>query len=118
MVSVRERQYIKQNVTKEWLQKNGFFYCKEFSFDDEDAVYSYRFPIIKYKKFTTVEGVIYVSLENGEISLSVKDVPNGCDYRPFFYNEYGNCKPILDKINKSFIKEFNKLGIVENKDEK
>ncbi len=39
-----QTEYIKKNMTKEWLLSNGFYYNRLFS-DDEAEVYTYRFPV-------------------------------------------------------------------------
>lgn len=114
MVSVRDRKYIKRNVTKEWLKKHKMIYC----FDTEETIYNYCFPIIKYKKTTILEGIVCINISDGSILLYVRDLQNNSDYNPFYGAAYGNYKPILEKINKSFIKEFKKLGIEEDNDGK
>ena len=52
MDRITDVTYTKPNVTKQWLLSNNFRYNTRLS-DEESDVYTYRFPVYKYEKFTT-----------------------------------------------------------------
>ena len=72
-------------VTKEILRDNNFRYM--------DGYYSYRFPVLKYKKDATLWCNIYVNLEHNCCGFTVTD-SNFNTYPAFFNREYGKNKAV------------------------
>ena len=106
--------YIKQNVTKQWLLSNNFRYNTRLS-DDESEVYSYRFPVYKYEKFTTLECELSIILGENEVRINVYDYGTSDRYAPFYYCEYGNFDKMLETIWSNIHKQLKRLGIIKNK---
>ena len=50
MSDLVENMYIKENVSKEWLQSNGFRRNRIFS-NNEIDLYTYRFPVYRYGQY-------------------------------------------------------------------
>lgn len=105
-------EYFKDNMTKEWLIKNGFKYCKAFS-DYNTDTYIKRFTVYKYNNKTNVlEGELRVILGDNRILLNVFNADNGIEkYAPFYYSGYGNHKEMLKIIWKNFHEELTKLKV-------
>ena len=59
MDRLSSNQYYKLNLSKEWLISNNFRYNSMLS-DDEEDVYTYRFPVHKNGGFTILECEISV----------------------------------------------------------
>ncbi len=97
-------------MTKEWLLSNGFYYNRLFS-DDETEVYTYRFPVYKYNKFTVLECELKVILGNDVINVNVYDYGTNDKYAPFYYCEYGNYDSVLKEIYKRINKKRKDLKI-------
>ncbi len=97
-------------MTKEWLLSNGFYYNRLFS-DDETEVYTYRFPVYKYNKFTVLECELKVILGNDVINVNVYDYNTHDKYAPFYYYEYGNYDKILKEISEKIENALNKLKV-------
>ena len=111
MNSVRENKYYKKNPTRTWLINNNFKYSRIFS-DDEQTIYTHRFPVHKYGGFVTLECEIQMDVSNGRIiDINVYDCGSRSIYAPFYYLEYGNYTTILNSINNKILAKFNKLGI-------
>lgn len=90
-------------LTKEQLIKNDFKYI--------DGCYSYRFPVYKYEKETTLWGIFIINLDAKSCDITV--VNNSYNTYPAFHNRtYGSnnneiIKAIDNKINiqiNSFLK--------------
>lgn len=103
-------EYIKHNVTQEWLKLNGFRYNKIFS-DDGDEAYTYRFPVYKYGDFVTLECEIIILKQSGETKINVYDYNTRNKYAPFYNCEYGNYDNMLNKIKGRIEKELDRLNI-------
>jgi hypothetical protein len=84
-------QYKPHNeVTKEILRDNNFRYM--------DGYYSYRFPVLKYKKDTTLWCNIYINLEHKCCGFTVNDT-NFNTYPAFFNREYGGTNhQVVEKV--------------------
>lgn len=102
--------YIKPNATKQWLLSHGFRYNRQLS-DDDSEVYTYRFPVYKYEKFTTLEGEFYIVLGDDEVKINVYDYGTSDRYAPFYYCEYGNYDAILRIIWRNIEKQLNNFEI-------
>ncbi|MBD5485733.1 MAG: hypothetical protein HDR18_09525 [Lachnospiraceae bacterium] len=98
MGNITKTKYRKKNMTKDWLLANGFRYSRLLS-DDEAEVYTYRFPVYKYNKFTVLECEFKVALGEEIISVNVYDYNTNDKYAPFYYCEYGNYDNMLKEIN-------------------
>lgn len=92
-----QNKYYKQNISKEWLTSNGFKYRKSLS-DEETNIYTYRFPVFKYKRMTVLECELNISLEDGEVKLNVFDYGTNDKFAAFYYCEYGNYDKMLQII--------------------
>lgn len=103
-----DKKYYIKDFSKKHLLEVGF----NCVFSDEDKNYFiYRFPIIKSYKRTTIEGVILINSDSGEIILDVIDTNNNNLYTPFYIIEYGRYDTILKNINNEINKTLRKLGI-------
>lgn len=92
-----QNKYYKQNISKECLTSNGFKYRKSLS-DEETNIYTYRFPVFKYKRMTVLECELNISLEDGEVKLNVFDYGTNDKFAAFYYCEYGNYDKMLQII--------------------
>ena len=90
-------------VTKEMLRENNFKYM--------DGYYSYRFPVLKYKKDATLWCSIYVNLEHNCCGFTVTDSEFNT-YPAFYRREYGR-NIAVEKAEKKIEEQFNIL--VKNK---
>ena len=75
-------------VTKELLRDNNFKYM--------DGYYSYRFPVLKYKKDPTLWCNIYINVEHNCCGFSVTDSDFNT-YAAFFNREYGGINKAVEK---------------------
>lgn len=109
--------YIKPNATKQWLLSNNFRYNRLLS-DEESEVYTYRFPVHKYERFTTLECELSIILGEDTVKINVYDYGTSDRYAPFYYCEYGNCHKMLEIIWKNINKQLALLEISkkENKE--
>lgn len=112
MDKLAKTTYIKKNVTKQWLKSHGFRYNHILSYGEDD-VYSYRFPVYKYGKFTTLECEISIILGEDEIRINVYDYGTSDIYAPFYYCEYGNYDKILKVVWKNIQKQLDILKITK-----
>ena len=115
MGNITKTKYRKKNITREWLLSNGFHYNRLLS-DDESDVYTYRFPVHKYNKFTILECELKVVLGEEIISVNVYDYNTNDKYAPFYYCEYGNYDSMLKEINGKIESVLKKLKIYGGKD--
>lgn len=75
-------------VTKENLIENNFRHM--------DGYYSYRFPVLKYKKDATLWCNIYVDLDHKSCGLTVVDANNNI-YPAYFNRKYGGINKAVEK---------------------
>lgn len=105
MKRLLDNKWICKNVDFTYLTNHG---CKYYTFDD---VYICRFPIDKYKNFTTLVGKIAI-FSDGEVFLDVF-TEDGSFYSQF-YNPTNSCfENCLNKINRKFSAKFKELNIVK-----
>lgn len=102
--------YKKTDVTKQWLLSQGFRFNRQLSNNDSE-VYTYRFPVYKYEKFTTLECELGIILGEDEVRINVYDYGTSDRYAPFYYCEYGNYDAILGIICRNIEKQLRCLGI-------
>lgn len=113
MNNLLQTKYKKKNITKDWLLSNGFHYNRLLS-DNEAEVYTYRFPVYKYNKYTVLECELKIALGEDVINVNVYDYNTHDKYAPFYYSEYGNSKKMLNIISHEINKKLKSLEI-ENK---
>lgn len=99
------------SLIKACLLHNGFRYNKAFSTTDSD-IYTYRFPVYKYKKFTVLECELNIFMKDGNVSINVYNYGTNDKYAPFYHLEYGNYNKILKIINEKIDKELKQIGII------
>lgn len=112
MNSLSENAYIKENVTKEWLQSNGFRRNRIFSNNEMD-IYTYRFPVYKYGDACTLECELSIVLQSGRVNIDVYDYCTRNKYAPFYCVEYGNYSNMIKHINEKIQNELKQLKIME-----
>ena len=117
MDKITDVTYIKPNVTKQWLLSNNFHYSTRLS-DEESDVYTYRFPVYKYEKFTTLECELSIVLGDDKVKINVYDYNTSAVYAPFYYYEYGIYDKMLKTIWNNIDKQLKRLGIIKNNDKK
>lgn len=89
---------INYKLTKEQLLSKGFRFSRSLS-DDENDVYTYRFPVFKYKKMIVLECELRVTLGEEKININVYDYNTNNKYAPFYHCEYGSYNEMLKIIN-------------------
>lgn len=109
-------KYYKKNVSKEWLNINGFRYSKKLS-DEEASIYTYRFPVFKYERMIVLECELSMCLEDGEVKINVYDYGTNNKYAAFYYCEYGNYDKMLKVIWNKINLMLNKLQIERNNEQ-
>ena len=107
--------YVRPKVTKQWLLSHNFRYNRSLS-DNESEVYTYRFPVYKYDKFTTLECELYIILGEDRVRINVYDYGTYNKYAPFYYCQYGNYDTMLKTVWKNIDKKRKLLGIIKNND--
>lgn len=105
-VSVGDKQYQLKKIKSSDLLRLGF--RKDYD-NDEGCNYSKRFIAYINNETATLWGVINIDPK----SRVVIDIMNsdGGYYRPYYYSDYGDYKPLIDKINESITSNLKKLGI-------
>lgn len=114
IMEILKKQYIINDLSKEKLLKNGFRYSKQLSTPDEN-IYILRFPLCKYKKYTTLEGVISTVLNTGETSVNVYNCNINNIYPPC-YNYCDNdsrYKRLFSIIRQVITQKMKDLNITE-----
>ena len=106
--------YIKNRITKKWLNENNFKYNRMLSYN-EDNVYTYRFPLCKNGYFITLECELSCIESSGEIRVDVYDYGTRNKYAAFYCVEYGDYSTMLNNINKKINIELRKLGVKKMK---
>lgn len=101
-------------MTKQWLLSNEFHYNRIFS-NEENKVYTYRFPVLKYEGFTVLECELRVILGESNVIIDVYDYNTINRYAPFYYQEYGNYDRMLQEIWMKINKAIGKLGLEERR---
>lgn len=99
-------------LTKETLKENNFRYI--------DGLYSYRFPVYKYKKEPILWCYLYVDIENNLCNLNVIDSNNSV-YAPYFNREYGGENIVVESIDRRISTQiglFVKTGIIKKRGKK
>lgn len=108
MELIRNYTYKIRDCNTQKLRSYGF---RHQIADSSSNYYVYKFPVEKYNKCTILECRVLVDSNSGDVRLDVYD-NWGNMYPPFYYNGYGNYKPILHRINSIIFSEFKKLNII------
>lgn len=103
---------VKCKLTKDQLLSKGFKFSRTFS-DNENEVYTYRFPVYKYNKMTVLECELRVVLSEDKVDINVYNYNTNDKYAPFYYCEYGNYNQMLKIINDKIEYMLKRLGIKE-----
>lgn len=109
-----EAAYKIPNTSKQWLLSHDFHYNRLFS-NEEIEMYTYRFPVYKYEKFTVLECELCVILGDDNIAINVYDYGTNDRYAPFYYSEYGDHNKMLDTIWKNINSCLTKIGIIKKR---
>ncbi|MDE7339310.1 MAG: hypothetical protein K2N80_01950 [Lachnospiraceae bacterium] len=104
------------SLIKACLLHHGFRYNKAFSTTDLD-IYTYRFPVYKYKKFIVLECELNIFMEDGKVSINIYNYGTNDKYAPFYHLEYGNYDKMLKIINEKIDKELKQLSIIQTSEE-
>lgn len=99
-------------LTKEILKENNFRYI--------EGVYSYRFPVYKYKNQPIIWCIIYVNIEDSLCCLHVYDQNNNT-YSQYFDRTYGGKNLLVESIDgviEDQINSFVKAGILKKRGKK
>lgn len=104
--------HTEEPLSRSWLRSKNFRFNKYFS-DVESIVYTYRFPVFKYGKYTTLECELRSAVEKDVIYIDVYHYNTHDKYAPFYDCEYGNFDKILTIIDKKIMKQLKELGIKE-----
>lgn len=112
MNSLSENEYMKENVTREWLQSSGFRRNRIFSNNEVD-IYTYRFPVYKYGDAYTLECELSIILQNGKINIDVYDCNTRNKYAPFYCMAFGDYSNMINQINEKIQNELKRLKIME-----
>ena len=85
---------------------------RKISDDDGDKLI-YRFVADRYHHTPTLIGQITVDMDNKKVSTDVMWAHNNAAYQPYYWEEYGDSTPMLEKLESRFNFEFKKFGIVK-----
>lgn len=99
------RNYHLSFIDRRWLELNNF------RFDLKSQLYVLNFSAFKWNKYTTLEGVMTVDLDNKDLWIDVY-TKNKKEYYDAFYGVvYGNYDEILKKIYRTIEKQTKGMGI-------
>ena len=112
MGRIAESTYIKERITKGWLDKNKFKLNKSYSNEEDGNVYTYRFHALFYKDIAVLDCELNYYESADEIRVDVwRNFGEKNKYYPFYHIECGNYDPILNDIEKGIKKEIRKLAL-------
>lgn len=112
MESITNQKFKMKNISSKKLSSLGFRQSSKP--DDNNTYYTYKFSAYKNDSETVLWGQITICLETNAITVDVYNI-DYTTYRPFYFTEYGNYEPLLNKINSNIMGVFKKLDIVEVK---
>lgn len=101
------------NLSKSWLDKNGFKYNKSLSSKEDGEIYTMRFPVLSWNLYITVEAEIMVNFTDNLIHINCYDRGTRNLYGAFYYYDYGNYTETLDKIDKEINNKIKKLKLIK-----
>lgn len=95
--------------------KPTWTYSHEYS-DSDSQIYVHTFPILKYKKYTVLDGEFIYNTTNHTVKVNIYDSKNGTIYAPYYNHNYGDFSSILSKCTDSINRELKKVGITDVND--
>lgn len=98
-----------KDYSKEFLQQHKFRYSSYLS-EYGDDVYTYRFPLIYYKKTVTIECEIAVSTSTGIVNVNVYNASTKDLYTSYYNREFGSYE-LLKSIDMKIETRLKELGI-------
>ena len=101
------REYVKKNVTKDWLIKNDFKFNRYYS-TKEDSIYTYRFSVGE-----SLECELFMFVPDGKVLVNVYKAGTRDKYPAFYFNEYGKWDKILSSIHNKIDTKIKQLGIID-----
>lgn len=101
--------YTMANHSKKFLQDNGFRFNRNLS-DSTEEIFTYRFPLVSYKRTVTVECEISVSVNTGITNISVINTNTKDLYCAYYNREYGRSE-VVKNIDIQISKKLKGLGI-------
>lgn len=113
-MEILNKKYIFNEVSKDKLLKSGFRYSRQLSTTDEN-IYILRFPLQRYKKYTTLECVITTELNTGETNINIYDCNINNIYPPCYNcNDNDNrYKKLFNTVKQAVNKKLKELNITE-----
>ena len=103
----------KLKTSKDELYNKGFRYNKLMSEEGSDF-FTLRFPVLKYKKTTTLECEMSVELQTGDIVMNIFNSGTNDIYAPYYNRKYGEYETI-DSIDRSIELQLKRIGAKEVK---
>lgn len=100
------------NLSKEWIEKNGFRYNKSLSSEEDGNIYTMRFPVLNWNLYVTVEAEVILNATDNIAHINCFDRGTRSLYGAFYTYEYGNYSPVVDEINKTIEKKIKKMGLI------
>jgi len=100
------------NLSKEWIEKNGFRYNKSLSSEEDGNIYTMRFPVLNWNLYVTVEAEVILNATDNIAHINCFDRGTRSLYGAFYAYEYGNYSPVVDEINKTIEKKIKKMGLI------
>ncbi len=100
-----------KNPTRQWFESHNFKYSSVYSKGSDGNVYLYRFPVLRYEQYITLECEFMVWEQGGEVHVNVYDYNTRSKYAPWYYNDDTTYDAMCNKINQRILFEAHKLGI-------
>lgn len=92
----------------------GFTYKRSMS-DAEDEVYEYSFPVYSYHEAITLEARFLLWRNSNQLVVDVFDIPTHGIYGPWYLDESGIHKRIINIINNNIYKTMKRMNITKIK---
>lgn len=106
-----EKYHFNQKKNINELESMGYKAYRAISSID-DHVYTYVFPVYRYKATITLEARFLVHVETGDISVDVFDSNTKGIYAPWYNNESGIYDSFIDIIDANITKEMKRQKIM------
>lgn len=95
----------------EQLKNKGFQLLQQ---NKEGDLYSYKFPLYKYKAKTLIECEIIVFSDTKDVRINIIDIDNGSLYSGY-YTDYSGYDFMKNILNRKIDNKLKYLGIKEKK---
>lgn len=102
-----------KNPSAQWFTNHNFTYSSVYSKCNDENIYLYRFPVLRYENYITLECEFMASESSGEVNVNVYDYNTRSKYAPWYYNDNEIHDKICDKIRQRIDAEAHKLDIEE-----